>query len=74
MILTNNPRDRLQVKVLGKQMFPNESEYFSESYNDAVSSKKFGYLVLDMSQETENDNRIQTGIFINEERIIYREK
>ena len=74
MILTNNPRDRLQVKVLGKQMFPNESEYFSESYNDPVSSKKFGYLVLDMSQETENDNRIQTGIFINEERIIYREK
>lgn len=74
MILTNNPRDRLQVKVLGKQMFPNDSEYFTESYNDAVSSKKFGYLVLDMSQETENENRIQTGIFINDERIIYRKK
>jgi len=74
IILTNNPRDRLQVKILGKQMFPGDSEYFSESYHDAVSSKKYGYLVLDMSQETSDENRIQTGIFDENERIIYRKK
>ena len=74
MILTNNPRDRLQIKILGKQMFPGETGYFSESYNDAVTSKKFGYLTIDMTQETDDENRVQTGIFDNEERIIYRKK
>ena len=74
MILTNNPRDRLQINILGKQMFPGETEYFSESYDDAVSSKKYGYFAIDMTQETESENRIQTGILGEEERIIYRKK
>ena len=37
MILTNSPRDRLQVKILGKQMFPGDTKYFADSYNDAVT-------------------------------------
>jgi hypothetical protein len=74
MILTNNPRDRQQVKILGQQMFPLGRDYFFESYLDAVSIRKFGYLIIDMTQETENENRVQTGILGENERIIYRIK
>jgi hypothetical protein len=70
MILTNNPRDRQQVKILVQQMFPLGKDYFFESYLDAVSMRKFGYLIIDMTQETENENRVQTGILGENERII----
>jgi len=74
IILTNNPRDKLQIVNLAKQIFPGSSKFFAEAYNDAVTEKKFGYLVLDLSQTTLEENRIQTGIFKDEERIIYRRK
>ena len=73
-ILTNNPRDRLQVFNLAKQMFPGDTFFFIKAYNDAVSSKQYGYLVIDFTQLTPEENRVQTGIFAGEERIIYRIK
>ena len=72
IILTNNPRDKLQVQILGKQMFPGDSSFFNRAYNDAVSSKQYGYLLCDFSQLTSEENRVQTGILLGEERIIYR--
>ena len=74
IILTNNPRDKLQIVNLAKQIFPGSTNFFSEAYNDAVTQKKFGYLVIDLSQNTLEENRIQTGILQGEERIIYRKK
>ena len=74
IILTNNPRDRLQLTILAKQMFPGSTQFFNEAYADAVSSKKYGYLLMDFTQTTGEENRIQTGILANEERIIYRKK
>jgi hypothetical protein len=38
IILTNNPRDRLQITILAKQMFPGESVFFNKAYNDAVNT------------------------------------
>ena len=72
IILTNNPRDRLQVQILGKQMFPGDSSFFNKAYQDAVSSKEYGYLLCDFTQQTMEENRVQTGVFAGEERIIYR--
>ena len=72
IILTNNPRDRLQVQILGKQMFPGDSSFFNKAYKDAVSSKEYGYLLCDFTQQTMEENRVQTGVFAGEERIIYR--
>ena len=74
IILTNNPRDRLQITILAKQMFPGESLFFNKAYNDAVSSKQYGYLLVDFTQLTADQNRVQTGVFEEEERIIYRIK
>jgi hypothetical protein len=74
IILTNNPRDKLQLVNLAKQVFPGGTKFFAEAYNDAVTQKKFGYLLLDLNQNTAEENRLQTGILKNEERVIYRKK
>ena len=72
--MTNNPRDRLQLIILAKQMFPGFTQFFAESYHDSVTLKKYGYLLLDFTQKTSEENRIQTGILNDEQRIIYRKK
>jgi hypothetical protein len=36
--------------------------------------RKYGYLVLALNQNTEEEYRVQTGILPNETRIIYRKK
>ena len=72
LILTKNPRDKLQLIILAKQMFPASTKFFAEAYEDAVTKKNFGYLLIDLNQITNDENRVQTGIFNNEERIIYR--
>jgi hypothetical protein len=73
-LLTNNPRDRLQLINFGKQIFPGATKFFAEAFNDAVTQKKYCYLLLDFNQKTNEENRVQTGILFNEERIIYKKK
>jgi len=74
ILLTNNPRDRNKLVQLGKQIFPGNSKFFKEAYDDAVTDRKYGYLVLALNQNTEEENRVQTGILPYETRIIYRKK
>jgi hypothetical protein len=74
MILTNNPRDRNQLVQLGKQIFPGYTKFFAEAFNDVVTQKRFGYLLFALDQKTDEENRVQTGILPDEERIIYRKK
>ena len=74
ILLTNNPRDRNQLVQLGKQIFPGNTKFFKEAYDNAVTDRKYGYLVLALNQNTEEENRVQTGILPNETRIIYRKK
>jgi hypothetical protein len=59
---------------LAKQIFPGQTKFFSESYNDAVTQKQYGYLILALNQSTREENRVQTGILPDETRIIYRKK
>ena len=73
LILFNNPRDKLQINTLARQMFPGKVNFFMEAYEDACS-KPHGYLLIDLKQSTESRNRIQTGITPDEERIIYTSK
>ena len=73
LILFNNPRDRLQIGTLARQMFPNKVKFFMEAFEDAAS-KPHGYLMIDLKQSTEERNRIQTGITSDDLRIIYTSK
>jgi len=62
IILMNNPCDQLQVRNLGKQIFPGQLKYFMASYMDAIS-QAFGYLLIDLTQQTKPHLRLQTNIF-----------
>jgi len=68
-----NPRDQLQMQVLSRQIFGNKSKYLMESYDDATK-KPYGYIFLDLRQDTELRNRVQTGILPFQKRIIYTRK
>jgi hypothetical protein len=47
MIILNNPRDRSQIQFIARQMFPKESKFLVESYEDATSTR-YGYLLIDL--------------------------
>lgn len=70
LILFNNPRDKLQLSILARQMYPGDVNFFIESFKDATKSPH-GYLFLDLKQNTEEKNRVQTGILPLQKRILY---
>ena len=47
-ILLKNPRDRLQVQNLGRQIMPGETNYFMDVYNHATR-EPYSHLIVDVS-------------------------
>lgn len=74
IIVFKNPRDKSQIGVLARQMFPESVSFFMDAYSDAINNKSYSYLFLDLKQNTPDKNRIQTGIIPGEQRIIYTKK
>jgi hypothetical protein len=71
IILMNNPRDRNQVKHLARQVWPENSMYMLDAYQDAVENIQYGYLLLDLTQTVNANHRLSTNILKNEKRIFY---
>jgi len=70
ILLMKNPSDRLQIKQLGRQLFPG-SKHFEESFEDATS-KPYGYLLIDLTQTTPDNMRLRSNILPeNNGMIIY---
>ena len=61
MVLFKNPRDSSQIMHLARQMFPNDPAYLQNVYIDATSPP-FGYLFVDLKQETPDLLRLRTDI------------
>ena len=61
IILFKNPRDKLQISTLARQMYPGNFKFITEAYADATK-QAYGYLVFDLKPETEERLRIRTGI------------
>ncbi|XP_049341305.1 uncharacterized protein LOC125805028 isoform X2 [Astyanax mexicanus] len=62
MVLFKNPRDKLQINVLARQMYPRNSKYFLECFQDATS-RPYGYLLVDLKASTPEDLRLRSGLF-----------
>ena len=62
-----------QIRHLASQMYPGRMEYMLEAYKDAIA-RPFGYLVVDLKQDTHDYTRLRTNIFPGEEHIVYIEK
>jgi len=68
LILMKNPSDKLQIKNLGRQVFPG-SKHFEEAFVDATS-RPFGYLLIDLTQTTPDNMRLRTNIFPDKDGIV----
>ena len=70
MIIFRNPRDSLGIATLARQMYPKNSEYLLESFNDATT-RPYGYPLLDLHQLTPENMRLRTNILPDEKQIVY---
>ena len=68
LVLFKNPRDKLQVLTLAKQMYPSETAWFIKEYEEAVR-RPFGYLFVDLKPTTPDRCRLRTNVLPGEERF-----
>ena len=68
MVLFKNPRDKLQILTLAKQMYPKQTDWFLKQYEEAVR-RPFGYLFLDQKPSTEDNCRLRTNVLPSEEKF-----
>ena len=62
LVMFKNPRDQQQVAVLARQMYPNRPQHFMAEYERATR-KPYGYLFVDLKQDTPDDQRLKTDLF-----------
>ena len=73
MTVFKNPRDASQITLLAKQMYPGSVKYMQEAFADATSMP-YGYLFIDLKQDTPEHMRLRTNIFPGETQYAYLRK
>ena len=73
IVMFNNPRDRSQIRYLARQMYPKDSGFLVEAFEDATSHA-YSYLLIDLTQTTVEQERIRTNIFPGDEGCYYVRK
>ena len=66
LVLFNNPRDKLQILTLAKQMYAGQTDFFLNQYEEAVK-RPFGYLLIDLKTATQDNCRLVTNVLPSEE-------
>lgn len=70
LVLFKNVRDKSQISILGRQLYPGRSGVLTEAYDDCMKEPR-AYLVVDMAPMSDDNHRLRTHIFPNENTIIY---
>ena len=73
IVLFKNTRDATQVANLARQMYPDKSAFMMEAFKNATSAP-YGYLLIDLKQETDDKLRLRTGIFPEDVQYVYLRK
>ena len=68
LVLFKNPRGKLQILTLAKQMYPSETAWFIKEYEEAVR-RPYGYLFVDLRPTTPERCRLRTNVLPGEERF-----
>ena len=68
LVLVKNPRDKLQILTLAKQMYPSETAWFIKEYEEVVR-RPYGYLFVDLRPTTPERCRLRTNVLPGEERF-----
>ena len=66
MVLFNNPRDRMSISQLAKQVFPGKIDLLNQAYQKATKGRSYGYLLLDFHQRQDDRIRVRSHIFPEE--------
>ena len=61
IVVFKNPRDVSQMTTLAKQMYPGRVKFVQEAFADATSTP-YGYILVDLKQDTPEDLRLRTSI------------
>ena len=61
LVLFKNLRDSLQIKMISRQIFPENSSFLLDAYNDATA-KPYGYLIIDLTQKCHDLLRVRSNI------------
>jgi uncharacterized C2H2 Zn-finger protein len=64
IVLFKNPRDQIGPAILARQMYPSNSKKFMIKYIE-TTKKPYGYLFIDLKQNTLEEDRLKTDIFEN---------
>lgn len=66
IVLFNSKRDKLQVSNLARQLFPGQNKFLMDAYENAVASRKFSYLLIDLHPTTSREYMVRSNIFPGE--------
>jgi len=70
IVLFKNPRDSSQFVHLAKQLYLHNLRFAHEAYIDATKCP-YGYILLDLRNDQDDDLRLRMNIFPGERQIIY---
>ena len=65
LVLFKNVRDKRQFSYLANQVLPEDSSGLFKAYLDATK-RAHGYLLLDLTQDSEDRHRFRTNVFPHE--------
>ena len=63
LVFLKNPRDKLLISILSRQMFPNNSKFLVDAFHDATDNKLYAHLFLDLCADTPEAIRVRSDIF-----------
>ena len=66
LVLFKNPRDKLQILTMAKQMYPRQTDFILKQLEEAVK-RPFGYLLIDLKTTTQDNCRVRTNVLPSEE-------
>ena len=64
IVVFKNPRDVSQMNTLAKQMYPGRVKFVQEAFADATSTP-YGYILVDLKQDTPEDLRLRCSVCIH---------
>ena len=62
MVVFKNPRDATQMSHLARQMYPRRTKFALDAFKNATTVP-YGYLLIDLKQDTPEDMRLRACIF-----------
>jgi len=73
LVLFKNPRDVEQFSTLARQMYAKNWQFAVEAFRDATS-RPHSYLLTDLKSDTDEQYRLRTNIFPDEQTFVYVSK